>query len=128
MSNYIPRAAVARETWNQAKRRIYIEKCNGEAITLLKQRLKTEPTVIDDLLALGLTAKHAANLEGRLKYLNLQEEKLKGEKEPVVDPAAIQREAQSLEANSVNLKDLVGQDVVVNGQVAEITSVGGSNG
>lgn len=93
MSRYMPPSVVARETWQQAKRRIYIEQQNRERITLLKERLKTEPSVIEPLREVGLTLKHAENLQGRLRYLNLQEEKLKREREPVVDPVAIQAAA-----------------------------------
>jgi glutamyl/glutaminyl-tRNA synthetase len=94
MSKYIPPSAVARETYQQVNRRIFIETKNKEKITLLKELLKTEPTIIPQLRELGLTKKHAENLEQRLQYVNQMEEKIKGEKEPVVDPKAIQQAAQ----------------------------------
>ena len=100
MSKFIPAATVMRETWMQAQRRIYVERMNAAEITALKERLKSQPSILEELTALGLTFKHAQNLQGRLQFLNQREERIKNEKAPTVDPEAIQEAAKAQEVSN----------------------------
>jgi hypothetical protein len=86
MSKFIPAATVYRETLKQVTRRLYIEKANRSEINRLQEVLKNKASISEELQSLGLTAKHAENLQDRLQLLNQAEEKIKGEEEPVVAP------------------------------------------
>lgn len=97
MSRYLPLRSVQRETYRQVARRLHIERTFKDIIAPLKEVLKTRATVVNELMAIGLTEKHAISLNNRLQFLNQQEEKLKGEAPPVVDPKAIQETAKSLD-------------------------------
>jgi hypothetical protein len=95
MSKFIPAATVYRETLKQVTRRLYIEKANRSEINRLQEVLKNKASISEELQSLGLTAKHAENLQDRLQLLNQAEEKIKGEKEPVIAPDLTPTEAEA---------------------------------
>lgn len=97
MSRFLPRATTQRQVYNQLRARLYKEHKLRKEIEALRQELKTRSSVVTELMALGLTTKHANNLDGRLKYLNIQEERAKREAEPTVEPEKIQAIAAEAE-------------------------------
>lgn len=81
MSKFIPSSANQREVHHQVTRRLHIEKRLNKEIAELQQELKTKSSVVVQLQALGLTKKHAENLNARLTRLNQAEAKFKAKQE-----------------------------------------------
>jgi hypothetical protein len=70
VSLYLPKSAVAKENYLQLVRRMRLEATHKEAIKGIQEILKEKTNVIGPLMALGLTRKHAIELQNRLVWQN----------------------------------------------------------